>query len=251
MRQAIVAGNWKMHGSKDSSAELLGRLKQTLGGNQKATVIVFPPFPYLSLAERYLNDTTMAWGAQDVNSHPQGAHTGEVSADMLTDFGCRYVLIGHSERRTIYRESNARVASKFAIAKANGLIPILCVGESEEQRDAGLTMQVIAEQIDEVQNLNGGVDVLANCVIAYEPIWAIGTGKTASPQQAQEVHAAIREKIAASNAELADSLPILYGGSVKANNAADLFIMPDIDGGLIGGASLDAEQFIEIARCIK
>lgn len=251
MRQAIVAGNWKMHGSKDSSTELLGSLKQALGGSEKAKVIVFPPFPYLSIAERFLNDTTLSWGGQDVNANAQGAHTGEVSADMLADFGCQYVLVGHSERRTLYYEDDAHVARKFAVAKAHGLIPILCVGETDDQREEGLTNIVIAEQIDEVLNLNGGVDVLANSVIAYEPIWAIGTGKTASPEQAQAVHAAIRQKIAESNPELAASLPILYGGSVKANNAADLFAMPDIDGGLIGGASLDAEQFIEIARCIK
>jgi len=240
-----------MQGSKASCAELLTDIKQAISQVSKAKIVVLPPFSYLDSVQQALAGTAIAWGAQDVNANPPGAHTGEISADMLTDFGCQYVLVGHSERRTHYYDDDRMVAMKFASAKAAGLIPILCVGESDDQREDGLTNTVIAEQLDEVMTINGGVNVFKDAVIAYEPLWAIGTGNTATPEQAQEVHAAIRNKIAALDPDLATTLPILHGGSVKANNAKDLFAMSDIDGGFIGGASLDAKQFIEIAQCIN
>ncbi len=208
------------------------------------------PFPYLAQTQQLLRSTSVKWGAQDVHQLDKGAYTGEVAASMLCDFGCHYVIVGHSERRSLYGESSQLVAEKFAAAQKTGLVPILCVGETLEQRESGTTEAVVAEQLDAVIKLLG-VQSLRNAVLAYEPVWAIGTGKTASPQQAQAVHAFIRQRIAALDGKVAQGLCILYGGSVKAANAAELFTMPDIDGGLIGGASLVAGEFLAICEAAK
>ena len=208
------------------------------------------PFPYLAQAQQLLRGTPVKWGAQDVHQLDKGAYTGEVAASMLCDFGCRYVIVGHSERRSLYGETSQLVAEKFAAAQKTGLLPILCVGETLAQRENGSTEAVVAEQLDAVIKLLG-VQSLRNAVLAYEPVWAIGTGKTASPQQAQAVHAFIRQRVAALDGQVAQGLCILYGGSVKAANAVELFAMPDIDGGLIGGASLVAEEFLATCRAGK
>lgn len=208
------------------------------------------PFPYLAQAQQLLRGTPVKWGAQNVHQLEKGAYTGEVAASMLCDFGCRYVIVGHSERRSLYGETSQLVAEKFAAAQKTGLVPILCVGETLEQREKDSTEAVVAEQLDAVIKLLGVLS-LRNAVLAYEPVWAIGTGKTASPQQAQAVHAFIRRRIAGLDGQVAQGLCILYGGSVKASNAAELFAMPDIDGGLIGGASLVAEEFLAICRAGK
>jgi triosephosphate isomerase (TIM) len=245
MRRPIVAGNWKMHGSRHENARLI---EDILGGypvNPGADCVVCPPFVYLQEAGRLLRDTPIALGAQDTCADAHGAFTGEVSAGMLKDVGCKYVLVGHSERRLIYRESDQLVARKFAAAHAKALIPVLCVGEQLADREASRTEEVIARQLDVVLELCGA-EVLGQGVVAYEPVWAIGTGRTASPDQAQEVHAFIRARIAGRDARIAAATRILYGGSVKAGNAAELFGMPDVDGGLIGGASLKADEFLAI-----
>lgn len=205
------------------------------------------PFPYLNQAQQLLRHSPLAWGAQDVHQLEKGAYTGEVSAPMLQDFACRYVIVGHSERRTLYGESSQLVAEKFVAAQKSGLKPILCVGETLAQRESGEMEKIIAEQLDAVIKL-AGVQALQNSVLAYEPVWAIGTGRTASPEQAQAVHQFIRQRIAKSDKKIAQGLLILYGGSVKASNAAELFAMADIDGGLIGGASLVAEEFLGICK---
>jgi triosephosphate isomerase len=205
------------------------------------------PFPYLAQAQAALSGSSIAWGAQNVSEQPKGAFTGEVSASMLLDFGCKYVIVGHSERRSLYGESDELVAKKYMAAQAAGLTPILCVGESLEERESGVTEAVVARQLDAVIQA-AGVASLGKAVVAYEPVWAIGTGKTASPEQAQAVHAFIRGKIATLDAGIADKLVIQYGGSVKAANASELMAQPDIDGGLIGGASLVADEFIAICR---
>jgi len=205
------------------------------------------PFPYLAQAQQLLTGTAVSWGAQDVHQLDTGAYTGEVSAAMLRDFGCRYVLVGHSERRALYGESSSLVAEKFAAAQKAGLIPILCVGETLGQRESGVTEAVVAEQLDAVL-VSLGAQSLRNAIVAYEPVWAIGTGKTASPEQAQAVHAFIRGRVASHDGQVAEGLCILYGGSVKAANAAQLFAMADIDGGLVGGASLVADEFLAICR---
>ena len=244
MRKNLVAGNWKMHGSLDDNAALLAALKPALVGIE---AVVCVPFPYLAQAQAALAGSSVAWGAQNLSEQSKGAFTGEVSAAMLLDFGCTYVIVGHSERRSLYGESDTLVASKYMAAQAAGLKPILCVGESLDERESGVTEAVVARQLDAVINV-AGVASLANAVVAYEPVWAIGTGKTASPEQAQAVHAFIRNKIAALDAAIADQLVIQYGGSVKAANASELMVQPDIDGGLIGGASLVAEEFVAICR---
>lgn len=236
-----------MHGSLAENRALLGALKPALGTLQGAGCGVCVPFPYLAQIQNELSGTAIAWGAQNVCEQPKGAFTGEVSASMLQDFGCTYAVVGHSERRSIYGESDELVAKKFMAAQAAGLVPVLCVGETLAERESGITEQVVARQLDAVIN-TAGVASLAKSVVAYEPVWAIGTGKTATPDQAQAVHAFIREKIAALDKFVADGLIIQYGGSVKAANAAELFSQPDIDGGLIGGASLAAEDFIAICR---
>jgi triosephosphate isomerase len=247
MRKPLVAGNWKMNGSLASITPLLEGIKSGVDVVTTAEVAVCPPSIYIAHVASLLQDTGIAWGAQDVNDHESGAHTGEISASMLKDFGCKYVIVGHSERRNIYGESDAFTARKFATARKAGLIPILCVGELLEEREQGVTEEVVGRQLDAVIDLEG-VGALADAVIAYEPVWAIGTGKTATPVQAQEVHAFIRNRLAGEDSGMAGQIRILYGGSVKGSNAAELFQMPDIDGGLIGGASLDAEEFLSIAR---
>ena len=245
MRKKLVAGNWKMHGGIEQNRDLLSKIVTGTVGIDKATCTVCVPYPYLSQAHSLLKDTRISWGAQNISQYDKGAYTGEVSAMMLSDFCCQYVIVGHSERRTLYGEDSHTVSLKFKAALDVGLVPILCVGETLDQREAGLTEQVVGEQLDAVIEL-AGIEALADSVLAYEPIWAIGTGKTATPQQAQDVHVFIRNRIASHNVKIAAELQILYGGSVKANNAAELFAMSDIDGGLIGGASLLADEFISI-----
>lgn len=246
MRRKLVAGNWKMHGSLAENEALLAGVLAGIAG-AKTDVAVCVPFPYLAQVQAKLSGSVIAWGAQNLSQHGKGAFTGEVSAAMLRDFGCKYVVVGHSERRSLYGETDALVAEKFEAAQAAGLIPILCVGETLEEREGGITEQVVARQLDAVI-AKSGVAALAEAVVAYEPVWAIGTGKTASPEQAQEVHAFIRGKIAGLDPAVAEGLVIQYGGSMKANNAAELLAQPDIDGGLIGGASLVAEEFLAICK---
>ncbi|MFN3751402.1 MAG: triose-phosphate isomerase [Thiobacillus sp.] len=244
MRKKLVAGNWKMNGSLAENAALLAAIKPALAGIEAAVCV---PFPYLAQAQAALAGSSIAWGAQNLSEQAKGAYTGEVSASMLRDFDCTYVIVGHSERRSLYGESDELVAKKYMAAQAAGLVPILCVGESLAERETGVTEQVVARQLDAVIAA-ASVASLANAVVAYEPVWAIGTGKTASPEQAQAVHAFIRGKVAALDPAVADGLVIQYGGSVKASNAAELMAQPDIDGGLIGGASLVADEFIAICR---
>lgn len=247
MRRKFVAGNWKMHGSLSQNTALLDAVTEGMAGISGMDCAVCVPYPYLAQAQQKLSETEVQWGAQDVHQLEKGAYTGEVSAEMLKDFGCRFVIVGHSERRAIYGESNLIVAGKFAAAQNAKLIPILCVGETLDDREAGNTESVVAAQLDIVIEMCG-VTALRNAVVAYEPVWAIGTGKTASPEQAQAVHQFIRQRVAGHDVSVADRLVIQYGGSVKASNAAELFAMPDIDGGLIGGASLVAEDFLAICR---
>jgi len=247
MRRKLVAGNWKMWGEPAQNEALLNAVAAGMAQIPDVDCAVCVPFPYLAQAQQLLRGTAVKWGAQDVHQMDKGAYTGEVSASMLSHFGCRYVIVGHSERRSLYGESSQLVAEKFAAAQSAGMTPILCVGETLSQRDNGVTEEVVAEQLDAVISLLG-VQSLRNAVVAYEPVWAIGTGKTASPEQAQAVHAFIRRRVAGHDGQVAEGLCILYGGSVKAANAAELFAMPDIDGGLIGGASLVAEEFLAICK---
>jgi triosephosphate isomerase (TIM) len=235
-RGRLVAGNWKMHGSRASVQALLDSLLQGIPKDAKAGCAVCAPFPYLALVAERLRGSPIAWGAQNASEHAQGAYTGEVSAAMLAEFGCRYVLVGHSERRQLYGESDAQAAAKFAAVKKAGMIPILCVGETLEERDAGQTEAVVARQLGAVE--------FKDAVLAYEPVWAIGTGRNATPEQAQAVHAFLRRKVSSDT-------PILYGGSVKPQNAAAIFAMPDVDGGLIGGASLVAKDFLAIVEALN
>jgi triosephosphate isomerase (TIM) len=235
MRPRLVAGNWKMHGSRATNAALMEAL---IAAGVECAVCV--PFPYLAQAAERLQGTRIALGAQTLSEHPQGAYTGEVSAAMLREFGCRYVLVGHSERRQIFGESDAQVAAKFVAAQGAGITPILCVGETLAEREAGRTQEVVARQLDAVR----AKGELGDAVVAYEPVWAIGTGRTATPQQAQEVHAFLRQRVTAATR-------ILYGGSVKADNAAAIFAQTDVDGGLIGGASLVAQDFIAICKAAQ
>jgi len=247
MRQPLVAGNWKMNGSREGSGQLLAGVAAGAGAFEHCAIAVCPPFPYLALAAERLRGSKVALGAQDVSIHESGAYTGEVAGSMLVDLGCTYVIVGHSERRQYHGEDDLLVARKYARAVECGLTPILCVGETLEQRERGETEQVVAAHVDGVINLSG-VDALRHGVIAYEPVWAIGTGVTASPAQAQDVHAFIRGRVAAKSAEVAEGVRILYGGSMKPENAAELMAQADIDGGLIGGASLKAEDFLAIVR---
>jgi triosephosphate isomerase len=244
MRKKLVAGNWKMHGSLQQNAALLERIKAGVSG-LACDVAVCPPYPYLGQVQALLAGSAVAWGAQSLSEHPVGAFTGEVSAAMLCEFGCRYVLVGHSERRGLYGETDAVVAAKFEAAQRVGLVPVLCVGETLAEREAGMTGAVVARQVSAILD-RLGVAAMASAVVAYEPVWAIGTGLTASPAQAQEVHAAIRAQVAAMDVEVAKGLRILYGGSVKPQNAKELFGQNDIDGGLIGGAALVADDFLAI-----
>ena len=244
MRTKLVAGNWKMNGNLAENAALMSGLKSALGGIQ---ALVCVPYPYLAQAQTALAGSSIAWGAQNLSEHASGAYTGEVSAAMLKDFVCSHVIVGHSERRSLYGESDHLVATKYQVAQAAGLTPILCVGETLQERESNITEEVIARQLDAVIN-TAGVVSLSKAVIAYEPVWAIGTGKTASPEQAQAVHAFIRQRIAALDARIAEGLVIQYGGSVKAANAAELMAQPDIDGALVGGASLVANEFVAICQ---
>ncbi|HRG14609.1 MAG TPA: triose-phosphate isomerase [Pseudomonadota bacterium] len=244
MRRPLIAGNWKLQGSVAMTRELVGAI-EAAGPFAQVDVAVMPPFPYLSTALAVAR--TVAVGGQDASAQAGGAYTGEVAAAMLREVGCRYVILGHSERRQYHAESDALVAAKFKAAQAAGLTPILCVGETLDQRDAGETDAVVSSQLGAVLDA-AGVDAFAQAVIAYEPVWAIGTGRTATPEQAQAVHALLRGVVAAKSATIAGSLRILYGGSVKPGNAATLFAQTDIDGGLIGGASLVADDFVAIIR---
>jgi len=247
MRVKFVAGNWKMNGNLATNRALLDELVGSVGRIAGVKFAVCPPYPYLAQVQQVLSGSGITWGAQDVSQFDSGAYTGEVSGAMLVDFGCRYVIVGHSERRTLFGDTSELVAEKFAAALKAGLTPILCVGETLREREAGSTETVVAAQLRAVLERNG-VQSLAHAVVAYEPVWAIGTGKTASPQQAQAVHAFIRKSLATKDAAIAEKVQVLYGGSVKGANAAELFAMPDIDGGLIGGASLDARDFATICK---
>lgn len=247
MRRKLVAGNWKMHGSLSQNKALLEGLLAGAANLGAMDCAVCVPFPYLAQAQSLLQGGKIAWGAQNLSQHEKGAFTGEVSAAMLLDFACKYAIVGHSERRALFGDDDMTVAAKYVAAQKAGLTPILCVGETLQERETNITEQVVARQLDAVIQV-AGVESLKRAVVAYEPVWAIGTGKTASPDQAQAVHAFIRGKIAALDKGVAGGLVIQYGGSVKGANAAELFSMPDIDGGLIGGAALDANEFLTICR---
>jgi len=247
MRQPLIAGNWKMNGSRSSNKALLDEIKAGIGEVKSAEVAICAPYVYLADVEQQLADTPIAWGAQNLSAEEKGAFTGEIAASMLLDFKCKYVIVGHSERRSLYGEDDDIVTKKFAAAHSAGLKPILCVGESLEEREQGITEEVIARQINAVMNTLGA-SVLGDGVIAYEPVWAIGTGITATPQQAQDVHAFIRKLVAHQDPGVAEQICIQYGGSMNAGNAAELLAMHDIDGGLIGGASLKSEDFLTICR---
>ena len=246
MRKYLVAGNWKMNGSTAANQTLVDGLLAGLVASDRVDMLVCPPSVYLESVGKAIAGSGIALGAQTVSEHESGAYTGEVSPGMLLDMGCAYVIVGHSERRALYEETSEQVAAKFAAAQAAGLTPVLCVGETQVQREAGETSAVVDEQLDAVLN-SSGVAALTKAVIAYEPVWAIGTGLTATPEQAQDVHRHIRGRVAALDEAVADGVQILYGGSCKGSNAAGLFAQPDIDGGLIGGASLKAEDFLAIA----
>lgn len=247
MRQSLVVGNWKMHGSRASNAELIEGVLAGLNGLEGVKVAVAPPAPYLMRVAGALADSAIAVAAQDVSEFASGAYTGEMSAAMLVDVGCDFVIVGHSERRQMFGDTEQRVAQKVRAALAGGLSPILCVGETLAEHEAGQTHSVVSSQLISVLDGLSG-DELKRLVVAYEPVWAIGTGKTATPAHAQSVHASIREIVAVKSVEHAESLSILYGGSVKATNAAELFAEPDIDGALVGGASLKADEFVAICR---
>jgi triosephosphate isomerase (TIM) len=248
MRRKLVAGNWKMNTTRASAAELVRAIASA--GINGADVAVFPPYVYLAELIAAHASPSIAFGAQDVSEHAHGAYTGEVAAAMLSDIGAKYVLVGHSERRQYHAESNACVAAKFVQAQAAGLIPVLCVGETLEQRDAGTTQVVIAAQLDAVL-VRSGVAAFARALVAYEPVWAIGTGRTATPAQAQAVHAFIRGKLTVLDATISSSLRILYGGSCKPANAVELLAQADVDGGLIGGSSLVAADFLAICAAAQ
>ena len=243
MRGKLVVGNWKMNGGLAANKSLLSEIKAGWTATAERRIALCVPYPYLAQAEEALGETPIAWGAQDVSEHASGAFTGEVSARMLGEFGCRYAIVGHSERRQFFGDTDAVVAAKAVAALAGGLIPIACVGETLAERDAGTTMAVVSRQLEAVLDAVGAN--AAKIVVAYEPVWAIGTGRTASPEEAQAVHAMVRERLAKVGAA---EIAVLYGGSVKPDNAKALFAMTDIDGGLIGGASLKAAEFLAIAR---
>jgi len=244
MRRKLVVGNWKMNGSRTSNAVLLSEIVAGLAASGAASAVCVPA-PYLAQCQAQLAGTALGWGAQDVSAHASGAYTGEISVAMLQDFGCSYVVIGHSERRAYHGETDAQVAAKTVAALAAGITPIVCIGETLAQREAGQTDAVVAQQLGAVLAAISAEDV-AKLVLAYEPVWAIGTGKTATPQMAQDVHQVLRAQLAAKNAVAAAGVQILYGGSMKPENAKELMAMPDIDGGLIGGAALKAADFLAI-----
>ena len=246
MRNTLVAGNWKLNGSKQSIQELLSGILAGMS-EAKTDVAVCAPYIYIPQVQEILTGTEISYGSESISEHDAGAFTGEISGLMLKEFACEYAIVGHSERRTLFAEKDSDTANKFAAARKHGIKPILCIGELLEEREQGNTEAVVSRQLDAVLDLEG-VSALADCVIAYEPVWAIGTGMTASPQQAQDVHAFIRNKISGMDSSVAEKVQILYGGSVNGGNADELFAMPDIDGGLIGGASLKAEDFLAICR---
>jgi len=246
MRSKLVAGNWKLNGSLAANEALLRSLIRNIPGNAAACAVC-APYPYLAQVRDLLRGTAIGWGSQDVSRHEQGAYTGEVSARMLVEFGCRYAIVGHSERRTLFGDTDSVVVEKYAAARASGLTPIFCIGETLEEREAGATEKVLERQVRALLAKTEAHEVAAG-VIAYEPVWAIGTGKTATAVQAQEAHAFVRALVASKDGGMARDLRILYGGSVKASNAKELFAMPDVDGGLVGGASLVAEEFAAIWR---
>ncbi len=248
MRQSLVMGNWKMNGSRSEGLALASAIAAGLKqGDQGIAVCV--PYVYLSDIKSAVENTPLVLGAQNIADQESGAYTGEISASMLKECGCIYALVGHSERRSYYGDTNESVATRFCQAQKEGIVPVLCIGETLEERESDKTFAVIDKQLNAVIDM-AGIDALGNSVIAYEPVWAIGTGKTASDEQAQEVHKYIREQIASKNQDVANKVQILYGGSVKPDNAKAIFSMPDIDGGLIGGASLDAESFLTIYQSI-
>lgn len=247
MRRPFVAGNWKLNGSIDSTRSLIAEILGGLAAVADVEVALCPPYLYIPEAAALLLRSAVALGSQNASEFESGAYTGEISAPMLKQFGCRYVILGHSERRAIFGETDTGVAKKVAAVAKHGLTPILCVGELLSEREADKTETVVGRQLDAVLD-HGGIELLAHCVIAYEPVWAIGTGKTASPDQAQEVHAFIRGRLQKLSRTIAAKLRIIYGGSVKPDNAEELFAKADIDGGLIGGASLDGKSFLAICR---
>ena len=249
MRERLVVGNWKLNGNLAENRALLAGLTAEVTVSKGKTCGVSAPFVYLSQVQELLAGSAVTWGSQDVSREAKGAFTGEVSAAMVAEFGCRFALVGHSERRALFGDSDEVVAAKFGQARAAGLMPILCVGETLTEREAGQTEAVVARQVQAVIARHGAAS-LGGAVLAYEPVWAIGTGKTATPEQAQAVHAFLRGLVGKSDPAVAANLPILYGGSVKKSNAAELFAMPDIDGGLIGGASLVLDEFLAIWRAL-
>ena len=246
-RRPLVAGNWKMNGTRAEAAALVDGIKNGVSSASKAEVAVCPPFILVPLVAERPAGSAVVWGGQNLSVHKSGAYTGEVSGPMLKDYACTYAIVGHSERRTYYGEDDNLVAEKFAAAQSHGLVPILCIGETLAERERGQTEQVVARQLDAVLE-KSGISALGSAVIAYEPVWAIGTGKTATPEQAQAVHKFIRDKLAKLDRHIAEGVRILYGGSMKGSNAKELIGQPDIDGGLIGGASLQAEEFLTICR---
>jgi triosephosphate isomerase (TIM) len=247
MLKSLIVGNWKMHGTAEKAVNLASQLaEEWKEGNSGAEIAIFPPFVHIPGVAQAVSNSAISLGAQNVSEFPAGAYTGEISAEMLVDQGCKYVLVGHSERRAVQKESNETVAEKFTAAQSAGLIPILCVGESLQQRHNNQTVEVVSAQIAAVVDRAGLQDV-CRAVIAYEPVWAVGTGETATPEQAQQVHRAIRAQLG----EAGESTLLLYGGSVKAENARELFAQPDINGGLVGGASLQADEFLKIAKQIE
>ncbi|WP_022950813.1 triose-phosphate isomerase [Leucothrix mucor] len=247
MRKTLIAGNWKLNGSGESITELLKGIVAGLPETESLSVAVCPPYIYIPMVADILSDQRVMVGSQNVAAHAKGAYTGEISASMLSEFGCQYGLVGHSERRSLYNEADADVAVKFKVLSDSGIIPVLCVGETLEERDQGVTESVVSRQIQAVIDQHG-IAAFAAAVIAYEPVWAIGTGRTATPEQAQDVHAAIRALLATYDKAIADTVQIVYGGSMNPGNAAELLAMSDIDGGLIGGASLNADDFLAICR---
>ena len=247
MREFLIAGNWKMNGSMAANKELVAGIIDGVPAGGGFSLLVCPPFPYIAAIAAQAHGSAVSVGAQNVSEHEKGAFTGEVAPAMLRELGCEYVIVGHSERRALYGETSAQVAAKFKAAQAVGMTPILCVGETLEEREAGTTEAVVDEQLDAVLDATG-IEAFAAAVIAYEPVWAIGTGRTATPEQAQDVHRHIRERLARHDENIAAGVRILYGGSMKGDNAAGLLAKPDIDGGLIGGASLKADDFLAIAK---
>lgn len=246
MREFLVAGNWKMNGSNEANRALLAGIVAGIPDGQGFRMLVCPPYPYLAAAVAQVANSAVSVGAQNVSENDAGAFTGEVAPSMLKDIGCQYVIVGHSERRALYGESSEQVAAKFMAAQAAGITPILCVGETLEERESGATQKVVGEQLAAVVQA-AGIGAFENAVVAYEPVWAIGTGKTASPEQAQDVHQYIRAMLGEKDVGISRKLQLLYGGSMKGENAAGLLSMPDIDGGLIGGASLKVDDFLAIA----